>query len=66
MSTLITDLTDKIAALEAELEAELAKRRAELRTALRKAEWFLKKKFCVATANCARGCPATFYVHVHW
>jgi hypothetical protein len=36
MGTPIADLTDKIAALEAELEAELAKRRAELRVGLEK------------------------------
>lgn len=36
MGTPIADLTDKIAALEAELEVELAKRRAELRVGLEK------------------------------
>lgn len=36
MGTPITELTDKIAALEAELEVELAKRRAELRVGLEK------------------------------
>jgi hypothetical protein len=34
MSTPISDLTEKIATLEAELEAELAKRRAELRVGM--------------------------------
>ena len=36
MQTSITDLTEKIAALEAELEAELAKRRSELHVGLEK------------------------------
>jgi len=36
MGTLITELTDKIAALGAELEAELAKHRAEFHVWLEK------------------------------
>jgi hypothetical protein len=58
MQTSITDLTDKIAALEAELEAELAKRRAELHIGLERG------RAHAAREKSGRPFPAVSFLHL--
>jgi hypothetical protein len=58
MTAPITELIEKIRALEGELDAELAKRSAEpsCASASSMAASLLKKNCCAATVSCARSC----------
>ncbi len=66
MTPQISELIEKIRALEGELDAELAKRRAVLRSGWSMAVSHSRRNFCGAIASCARSCCPICWAPIRW